>query len=103
MKAACPEQSGGLLDRERLRALVLVYVAAAVKGRGRAALQRHLTPLTAHRLPAPQGRALIARELEGLAAACLVTMARPRVTASAAGASQAAVFLGVRSLSLIHI
>jgi hypothetical protein len=97
VKAACPEPSGGSLDRERLRALVLVDVAAAVKGRGLVELQRHLTPLTAHRLPAPQGRVLLARELEGLAAAGLVTMARPRVTASAAGANQAAVFLGVRS------
>jgi hypothetical protein len=97
VKAACPEPSGGLLDRERLRALLLVHVAAVVKGRGMAELPRHLTPLTAHRLPAPQGRALIARELAGLAAAGLVVMARRRVTASAAGASQAAVFLGVRS------
>ena len=96
MKAACPEQSAGLLDRERLRALVLVHVAAAVKGTGMAQLQRDLAPLTAHRVPAPQGRGLIARELEGLAAAGLVKMARTRVAASAAGASQAAVFLGLR-------
>jgi hypothetical protein len=97
VKAACPEQSAGLLDRERLRALVLVHVAAAVKGTGMAELQRDLTPLTAHRVPAPQGRALIARELEGLAAAGLVKTARTRVAASAAGASQATVFLGLRS------
>ena len=96
MKAACPELSAGLLDRERLRALVLVHVTSAVKGTGMAQLQRDLTPLIAHRLPAPQGRALIARELDGLAAAGLVKVVRTRVAASAAGASQAAVFLGLR-------
>jgi hypothetical protein len=97
VKAACPELSAGLLDRERLRAFVLVHIAAAVKGTALAELQRELTPLTAHRVPAPQGRALIARELEGLVAAGLVKTARTRVAASAAGASQAAVFLGLRS------
>jgi hypothetical protein len=93
---AAGESSAGTaaLDGERLRAVALLLIAAAPDGMRRAEVKRRLIPLTAHRLPAPQGAALIDREIAALELAELIRVARGRVAASAAGRSQAALFLG---------
>jgi len=97
MKAAGAYLSaaGGPLDSERLRALLLVNVASAAGSMTRAEIRRELLPLTLERLSASEGRAAIETELSGLLAAGLLK-GRAAMVASAAGASQAAVFLGLR-------
>jgi hypothetical protein len=97
MKAAGEASAGAaLLDSDRLRALVLVCVAAVPAGVRKAEVKDDLLPLTAHRLSPPQGAAMIERELEALVRAGLVGGTRGRLAASAAGRSQAAIFLGVK-------
>jgi hypothetical protein len=93
---ATDEGSAGAaaLDCERLRALALVLVAAAPRGMRRTELARQLLPLTAHRLPGAAAAALIEPETAALVRAGLLRAARAQLTASAAGKSQAALFLG---------
>ncbi len=86
--------ASGSVDADRLRAVVLVRIASEPDGASRAAIAADLAPYMAHRMSAAQGRALIDRELDALAAAGLVALARTRVTPRDAGLSQAANFLG---------
>jgi len=86
--------ASGSVDADRLRAILLVRVACEADGSSRTAIAADVAPLIAHRLSAAQGRALIERELEALAAAGLIAMTRARVTAREAGLGQVANFLG---------
>jgi hypothetical protein len=84
------------LDSERLRALLLVRAASARDGASKAKIAGDVAALLSPRLSAAQGRLAIARELDALAAAGLISLTRGRAVASAAGASQSAVFLGLK-------
>ncbi len=97
MKAAAQgsAEADAPIDGERLRALVLALVAGARRGLHKSEVRSVLLPLTAHRLTPAQGTAAIERELEALARAGLIAGSGTRLVASAAGRSQAVVFLGV--------
>ena len=97
MKAAVlgPTSSRGRLDSERLRALLLVRVAAA-EGASRTEITGELTPLLTHRLSGVQARAAIERELDALVSAELVASVGGRMAGTSAGRSQAGVFLGLK-------
>ena len=98
MQAAVLERSfpTGALDADRLRAVVLVHIAGAGRGAMRVEVGDDLAPLTSHRLPAARWRALFDREIDALAAAGLITVDGSRIEASEAGATRAAIFLGLK-------
>jgi hypothetical protein len=80
----------------RLRNLVLVRVASALRGATKAEVAADLAPI-AGRTPPAQWRADIERELAGLITAGLLTGTPAKAQASNAGKSEAAKFLGLKS------
>jgi len=88
--------STGAFDIDRVRALVLVRVAAAERGVTKAELVGDFAPLAAHRLPAGHWRALLEREIGALADAGLVTAKTAGLEATEAGIARAGIFLGLR-------
>jgi hypothetical protein len=80
---------------DRLRNLVLVRVASALRGATKAEVAADLAPV-AGRSPPAQWRAEIEREMAGLVAAGLVTGTPARAQASEAGRIEAARFLGLK-------
>jgi hypothetical protein len=79
----------------RLRNLVLVRVASALRGATKAEVAADLAPI-AGRTPPAQWRADIERELAGLIAAGLLTGTPAKAQASNAGKAEAAKFLGLK-------
>ena len=85
----------GALDADRLRAIVLVRIAAAGRGMARAEIADELAPLVSHRLAASRWRARLDREIDALAGADLTSTIGARIEANAAGIARAAIFLGL--------
>lgn len=95
-KAAVLEKSPiGADGAGRLRHLVLVRIACALRGATKAEIATDLAPI-ATGLPAAQWRAKVDRELEALGAQGLVTAKSARLDVSDAGKAQVARFLGVK-------
>ena len=86
---------------DRLRNLVLVRVACALRGATKSEVAADLAPI-AGRAPSAQWRGEIEREMAGLLAAGFLTGTPARAQASEAGKAQAAGFLGV-SGGLPHV
>src|SRR5215467_3028528 len=99
MKSAVLEKpvASGLLDVDRVRALLLSRIACAADGLTRSALTAELAACTAHRMPLAHWRALAAREIEALCEAGLTRIVGTRLEASDAGIARAAIFLGLKS------
>jgi len=87
----------GTATADRLRDLVLVRIASAVRGMPRSELASDLAPLANAGLPPAQWRAQIGREIDALAAQGVVAVRAARIEATEAGTAQAARFLGTRS------
>lgn len=85
----------GAEGADRLRHLVLVRIACALRGATKAEIATDLAPI-ATGLPAAQWRAKVDRELEALGAQGLVTAKSARLDVSDAGKAQVARFLGVK-------
>jgi hypothetical protein len=96
MQAAVLEKPlpAGAIDADRLRAVVLVRIAAADPGVTTPEIADDLAPLVPLRGAAAAWRAMLDNEIRALAAAGLVDLAAGRVTASEAGVARAAIFLG---------
>ena len=95
-KAAVPQRSPtGADGADRLRQLVLVRMACALRGATKAEIATDLAPI-ATSLPVAQWRAKVDRELEALGAHGLVTAKSSRMEVSDAGKAQVARFLGVK-------
>ena len=92
-KATVPQSSPNGADR--LRQLVLVRIACALRGATKAEIATDLAPI-ATGLPAAQWRAKVDREIEALAAQGLVTAKSARMEVSDAGKTQLARFLAVK-------
>lgn len=95
-KATVPQRSpSGAEGADRLRQLVLVRIACALRGATRAEIATDLAPI-ATGLPAAQWRAKVDREIEALVAQGLVTAKAARMEVSDAGKTQVARFLAVK-------
>lgn len=90
-------ESGGTLDTGRLRDIVLVRIACALRGVTRGAIATDLAPFAGHALSKAGWLALTGREIDALQAASLVRPVAKRLEASDAGLARAASYLGVRS------
>jgi len=99
MKSAVLEKpvASGLLDVDRVRALLLSRIACAADGLTRSALTAELAACTAQRMPLAHWRALAEREIEALCEAGLTRIVGTRLEASDAGIARAAIFLGLKS------
>jgi hypothetical protein len=86
---------------DRLRNLVLMRVACALRGSTKAEVAADLAPI-AGRAPPTQWRGEIEREMAGLIAAGLLTGTPARAQASEAGKVQAGKFLGLKG-ELPHV
>ena len=109
MKAAVLEKPAApaMLDADRLRAFVLVRIAAAPRGVAMATLAGDLAALASHRIAHTQWHAVIDRETAALADAGLARPDGARLEATDAGLARAALFLGLkgslpRSWSELH-
>ena len=80
---------------DRLRSVVLVRIACAMRGTTKTEVAADLAPF-ASRLPPAPWRAQVEREIEALAAAGLVVAKANRIDASQGGLAQAAKFLGLK-------
>lgn len=98
MQAAVLEKpmATGALDADRLRAVVLVRIASAGRGVTKLEIADDLAPLTSHRLASARWRALLDREIDGLAAAGLIGVTGGCIEASEAGIARAGIFLGLK-------
>jgi hypothetical protein len=85
----------GAEGADRLRHLVLVRIACALRGATKAEIATDLAPI-ATGLHAAQWRAKVDRELDALGAQGLVTAKSARLDVSDAGKAQAVRFLGVK-------
>jgi hypothetical protein len=95
-KATVLEKSpNGAEGADRLRHLVLVRIACALRGATKAEIATDLAPI-ATGLPAAQWRAKVDREIEALSAQGFVTAKSARLDISDAGKAQVARFLGVK-------
>ncbi len=99
MKAAVLEKPAvpGLVNAERVREIVLVRVASAVRGAAKGDVASDLATIVAQRLSAPQWRALLDQEIDNLLAAGFVTVTGARIEATDAGSARAASFLGFKA------
>jgi hypothetical protein len=88
--------ASGLLDSDRVRALLLIRIACAADGLSPGALVSELAPVTAHRLAPAPWRALVDREIAALTEAGLTRGAGARLEASAAGLARAGILLGLK-------
>jgi hypothetical protein len=84
------------LDRDRLRDMVLLRLAAAGKTLTRDAVAKELAPLATHLVAGDEWSALIERDLAALADAGLAEVKTVGVTATDAGIKRAAIVLGGR-------
>lgn len=84
------------LDRDRLRDMVLLRLAAAGKAVARDAIAKEFAPLAAHLVPADEWTALIERDLAALADAGLAIVKTVGVETTEAGLKRAAIVLGGR-------
>jgi hypothetical protein len=98
MKAAILEKpaAGSVADTDRLRDVVLVRIAGAVRGTTRPALAADLAPMAAHGLAPARARALLDREIELLIGAGLAKASGSRIEATETGVARAAAFLGLK-------
>jgi hypothetical protein len=80
---------------DRLRSVVLLRIACAMRGTTKTEVAADLAPF-ASRLPSAPWRAQVEREIEALAAAGLVAVKANRIDASESGLAQAAKFLGLK-------
>ena len=95
-KATVPHRSPtGAEGADRLRQLVLVRMACALRGATKAEVATDLAPI-ATSLPAAQWRAKVDREIEALGAQGLASAKSARLDVSDAGKAQVARFLGVK-------
>ena len=95
-KATVPQRSpNGAEGADRLRHLVLVRIACALRGAIKAEIAADLAPI-ATGLPAAQWRAKVDREIEALGAQGFVTAKSARLEVSEAGKAQVARFLGIK-------
>ena len=95
-KATVPQRSpNGAEGADRLRQLVLMRIACALRGATKAEIATDLAPI-ATGLPAAQWRAKVDREIEALGAQGFVAVKSARMELSDAGKAQAARFLGVK-------
>jgi hypothetical protein len=97
-KAAVPDTSPavGAAGSDRLRGLVLVRIASAVRGLAKAEIASDLAALANPGLQPAQWQAHIERQIEALAGAGLIAAGPPRIEARPAGMALAARFLGVK-------
>lgn len=98
MPAAVLETPGASasVDTERLRDVVLVRIASAVRGVGRADLANDLAGFVAHRLSVGRWRTLLDGAIESLTSAGLVEQRAGRIEASDTGVERASQFLGLK-------
>ena len=98
MQAAVLETPGASasVDTERLRDIVLVRIASAVRGVSRTDLANDLVAMVAHRLSAGRWRTLLDGALESLTSAGLVSQRAGRIEASESGVDRASQFLGLK-------
>jgi hypothetical protein len=98
MKAAILEKPAApaMLDADRLRAFVLVRIAAAPRGVAMATLAGDLAAVASHRIAQPQWQTVIDRETAALADAGLARADATRLEATDAGLARAALFLGLK-------
>jgi hypothetical protein len=95
-KATVLEKSPiGAEGADRLRHLVLVRIASALRGATKAEIAIDLAPIAAG-LPAAQWRAKVDREIEALGVQGLVTVKSARVDVTEAGKARVARFLGTK-------
>jgi hypothetical protein len=90
-------ESGGTLDTGRLRDIVLVRIACALRGVTRGAIAADLAPFAGDALSKAGWLALTGREIDALQAAALVRPVAKRLEATDAGLARAASYLGVRN------
>jgi hypothetical protein len=98
MPAAVLETPGASasVDTERLRDIVLVRIASAVRGVSRTDLANDLASFVAHRLSVGRWRTLLDGAIENLTSAGLVEQRAGRIEASEAGIERASQFLGLK-------
>ena len=98
MQAAVLETPGASasVDTERLRDIVLVRIASAVRGVSRTDLANDLVAVVAHRLSAGRWRTLLDGALESLTSGGLVSQRAGRIEATEAGVDRASQFLGLK-------
>ena len=98
MQAAVLETPGASasVDTERLRDIVLVRIASAVRGVSRTDLANDLVAVVAHRLSAGRWRTLLDGALESVTSAGLVSQRAGRIEATEAGVDRASQFLGLK-------
>ena len=99
MPAAVLETPGASasVDTERLRDIVLVRIASAVRGVSRIDLANDLAGFVAHRLSVGRWRTLLDGAIESLISAGLASQRAGRIEASEAGIERASQFLGLKS------
>ncbi|HWB44333.1 MAG TPA: hypothetical protein VG900_02750 [Hyphomicrobiaceae bacterium] len=90
-------ENGATLDTGRLREIVLVRIACALRGVTRGTIAADLAPFAGHAFSKAGWQALIGREVDGLLAAALVRPVAKRVEATDAGIARATAFLGIRT------
>jgi hypothetical protein len=98
MQAAVLERPSPIasIDADRLRDVALARIASAAGGLTKAELTGDLALLWAHRLAAPQGRALVEQQLGALTQAGLVRASGVRIAATEAGIARAGVLLRLK-------
>jgi hypothetical protein len=95
-KATVPQRSPtGAEGADRLRQLVLVRMACALRGATKAEIATDLAPIATD-LPAAQWRAKVDREIEAMRTQGLASAKSARLDVSDAGKAQVARFLGVK-------
>jgi hypothetical protein len=93
--AVLEKPSAGAGSADRVRTLVLVRIACALRGATKSEIATDLAPIAAGQ-PLAQWRAEVERHIEALGAQGLVTAKSARVGASDAGKAQAAQVLGAK-------
>jgi hypothetical protein len=98
MQAAVLETPGASasVDTERLRDIVLVRIASAVRGVSRTDLANDLGSIVAHRLSVGRWRTLLDGAIDSLTSAGLAAQRAGRIEASEAGVERASQFLGLK-------
>ncbi|HEU4377532.1 MAG TPA: hypothetical protein VFR73_03095 [Hyphomicrobiaceae bacterium] len=98
MPAAVLETPGASasVDTERLRDIVLVRIASAVRGVSRTDLANDLVSLVAHRLSVGRWRSLLDGAIDSLTSTGQVQQRAGRIEASDAGIERASHFLGLK-------
>jgi hypothetical protein len=99
MPAAVLETPGASasVDTERLRDIVLVRIASAVRGVSRIDLANDLAGFVAHRLSVGRWRTLLDGAIESLISAGLASQRAGRIEASEAGIERASQFPGLKA------